>query len=150
MINSSNIFSESHNPEIIMRKITKGEWNDILNNLCRTESNSIFLDYIYFKYFATKETYGILTNFIMSHINNILTSYDTFTVYVNMKTLTLLEIDKHMSFIQNISGVLKDTYSNKMNKCYIYNSTFVFSKILKLVALFIDQETQQKIEIVSK
>jgi hypothetical protein len=64
-----------------------------------------------------------------------------------MKTLTVLEIDKHMIFIQSISALLKETYSNKMNKCYVYNATFVFSKVLKLVSLFIDPETQQKIEL---
>jgi len=37
-----------------------------------------------------------------------------------------------------------------MNKCYVYNATFVFSKVLKLVSLFIDPETQQKIELVTK
>lgn len=150
-MNSSNIFFETlETPEIIVNKLKKGEWNDILNSLCKVDANSMYLDYIYFKYFATKETYGILTNYIMSHINNILLAYDAFTVHVNMKTLTVLEIDKHMTFIQSISALLKESYSNKMNKCYVYNATFVFSKVLKLVSLFIDPETQQKIEVVTK
>jgi len=150
-MNSSNIFFESpETPEIIVNKLKKGEWNDILNSLCKVDANSMYLDYIYFKYFATKETYGILTNYIMSHINNILLAYHAFTVHVNMKTLTVLEIDKHMTFIQSISTLLKESYSNKMNKCYVYNATFVFSKVLKLVSLFIDPETQQKIELVTK
>jgi len=150
-MNSSNIFFETpETPEIIVNKLKKGEWNDILNSLCKVDANSMYLDYIYFKYFATKETYGILTNYIMSHINNILLAYDAFTVHVNMKTLTVLEIDKHMTFIQSISALLKESYSNKMNKCYVYNATFVFSKVLKLVSLFIDPETQQKIELVTK
>jgi len=150
-MNSSNIFFETQEtPEIIIGKLKKGEWNDILNSLCKVDANSMYLNYIYFKYFATKETYGILTNYIMSHINTILLEYDTFTVHVNMKTLTVLEIDKHMTFIQSISALLKETYSNKMNKCYVYNATFVFSKVLKLVSLFIDPETQQKIELVTK
>ena len=71
-MNSSNIFFETQEtPEIIIGKLKKGEWNDILNSLCKVDANSMYLDYIYFKYFATKETYGILTNYIISHINNI-------------------------------------------------------------------------------
>ena len=146
---TSNIF-ETHTPEIIINKIKKGEWNDILNSLCRTDGNSIYLDYIYFKYFATKETYEILTNYIMFHINAILSAYDTFTVHVNMKTLTIVEIDKHIAFIQSISSTLKETYSNRMKKCYVYNATFIFSKVLSLLSLFIDQETQRKVELVTK
>jgi hypothetical protein len=149
MINSSNIF-ETQTTETIIHKIKKGEWNDILNNLCRIEEDAMFLDYTYFKYFATKVTYGILTNYIISNINNILSVHDTFIVHVNMKTLTVLEFDKHMSFIQSISALLKESYSNKLNKCYIYNATFVFSKLLSLVSLFIDPETQQKIEVITK
>lgn len=146
---TSNIFeTQIQTPEIIINKIKKGEWMDILNSLCRTDGNSIYLDYIYFKYFATKETYEILTNYIMFHINTILSIYDTFTVHVNMKTLTIIEIDKHMAFIQSISRTLKETYSNRMKKCYVYNATFIFSKILSLVSVFIDPETQQKVELV--
>ena len=65
-----------------------------------------------------------------------------------MKNLTLLELDKHMGFLQTFSVFLKETYANKMDKCYIYNAPFIISNIISMISLFIDAETLKKIEIV--
>ena len=73
-----------------------------------------------------------------------------FNVHANIKNLTLADIDKHKEFIQNISIILKQKYTNKLTKCYIYNAPFVFSQILNIVSLFIDKETQTKIQLVQK
>lgn len=137
-----------HFQEKIISKIIKGEWDDILSNLCNIKDNKIIIDYTYFKYFATKETYNIILTLITNNIDFILKTYPMFTVYINMKALTVIEIDKHKTFIQNISCFLKEKYPNKMAKCYVYNAPFVFSQVLNIVYLFVDKETQSKIEII--
>lgn len=136
------------NKEFIISKIKKGEWHYILNGLCNIKNNSLIINYNYFKYFATKETYNLITQIITNNIDNILKSNELFIVYVNMKKLTITEIDKHKDFIQFISAFLKDRYPNKLAKCYVYNSPFVFSTIFNIICLFIDKETQAKIELV--
>ena len=67
-----------------------------------------------------------------------------------MKNLTITDIDKHTTFIQNLSGYLKDKYPQKLSKCYIYNAPFVFSQIYTIVSIFIDKETRKKIELINK
>jgi hypothetical protein len=133
----------------IIRKIQNGQWTDILNKLCYIKDNSIVLDYIYFKYFAHIDTYDIILYFITSNIDHILSNYTKFIVHVNLTNLTLIDIDKHKSFIQNISKYLKDTYPQKLEKCNVYNAPFVFSQFFRLVSLFIDKDTQRKIQLVS-
>ena len=150
MNNSSNIFFESQNPETIVSKIKKGEWIDILNSLCIVNDNILILDYIFFKYFASKETYDMLTNHIMTRINTILKTYDTFIIHINVKSLTLIDIEKHLNFLQTFSLSISEIYSTKMLRCYVYNSTYVFSKLINLLSMFIDPKTKQKIEVVSK
>jgi len=140
--------NEINNSEKVISKIKKGEWSDIFQGLCNFKENYIFIDYIFFKHFATKETYSIILNHITKTIDNVLVNNEYFIVYVNMKNLTLIEIDKHKLFIQNISGFLKSKYPNKLTKCYIYNAPFVFSQIFNLICMFIDKETQSKIELV--
>jgi hypothetical protein len=71
-------------------------------------------------------------------------------VHVNLKKLTLIDIDKHKEFIQDMSGHLKNKYPDKLIKCYIYNAPFVFSQIFNIVSLFIDKDTQKKIELIIK
>jgi hypothetical protein len=143
--NSEEIKSES---EIIISKIKKGQWQFILKGICNVNNNSLVIDYNYFKYFATKETYELITKLITNNIDIILQTNDLFVVYVNMKKLTITEIDKHREFIKYISGFLKERYPNKLAKCYVYNAPFVFSQLFNIICLFIDKETQAKIELV--
>jgi len=150
---SNEIFSENienNSSEKIVEKIKKGEWNDILKGLCSVKDNKIILNYIFFKHIAKDDTYNYILNYITNNIDHILSSNNEFIVHVNMKTLTLIDIDKHKGFIQYLSVYLKDKYPNKLGKCYLYNAPFVFSQIYTIVSLFIDKDTQKKIELVNK
>jgi hypothetical protein len=146
----SELFVETNDSisEKIITKIKKGEWNEVLNSLCDIKNNKIIIDYIYFKYFATKETYNIILALISKNIDTILSSHNTFSVYINMKSLTMVEIDKHKFFIQHIASILKEKYPSKLGKCYIYNAPFVFSQFFNIICLFVDKETISKIELV--
>jgi prophage DNA circulation protein len=65
-----------------------------------------------------------------------------------MNSITLLHIEKYFPFIQQISEVLKTTFPDKLNTCYIYNAPYIFSKLFSVVSMFIDKKTQQKIQLV--
>lgn len=143
-------YNENNSSEKIIGKIIKGEWDDILNGLCVIKENAIILNYIYFKYFATNETYNYILNFVTNNIDKILAKNVNFNVCVNMKSLTLSDVDKHKIFIQNIAVFLKEKYPNKLEKCYVYNAPFVFAQIYNIVSIFIDKDTQKKIELVNK
>ena len=145
---STNLFLETSSTEKIITKIKSGEWKDIIDGLCTVKDNIIILDNTYFKHFATKETYNIILSHITTNIDNILTLYDGFTVHINMKNLTVSDVDKHLKFIQHISVLLKERYPNKLTKCFVHNAPFVFAQILNIVSLFIDKETQSKIELI--
>lgn len=151
MTSITNVFSDSSSSssEKILRKIKNGEWIDIMNGVCNIKDNLIILDHNYFKYFATKETYNIILSRVINNINEILLLNDGFVVHINMKGLTVTDIDKHLSFIKSVSTLLKETYPNKLTKCFIHNPPFVLAQILNIVSLFIDKETLSKIELVS-
>jgi hypothetical protein len=140
--------------EKIVAKIQKGEWNDIFEGFCYIKDQIVFMDYIYFKHLATKDTYNMVLNYMIQKIdcvlagNSVLTGNSVFTVYVNLKKLTVLEVDKHGQFIQQMSKVLKERYPDRLYKCYIYNAPFVFSQIYNIVSRFIDKDTQEKIVLI--
>ena len=145
---SENI--ENTSSEKIIDKVRNGNWNDIFKGLCCIKENNIVLNYIYFKYIANDETYSYIMNHITNNIDQILQTNNEFSVHVNMKSLTIVDIDKHKEFIQQISLFLKDNYPNKLEKCYVYNAPFMFSNFFNIVSMFIDKETQKKIELVNK
>ncbi len=142
---NADIFLSS---EKIMENIVKGDFNQLLNGLCFIHDGSIILNYVYFKHIATSTTYQYIMNCIIDKIDHILSLSDEFSVHVNMKHLTISDIQKHNSFIRLISGYLKEKYPQKLHKCYVYNAPFVFSQIFNIVSLFIDKDTQKKIELV--
>lgn len=149
----NEIFSENNEntcSEKIVDKIKKGEWSDVLSNMCFIKENNLILNYIFFKHFAIQQTYSFILKHITNNIDKILLTSSDFIVCVNMKNLTIIDIDKHKLFIQNISGYLKDKYPQKLSKCYIYNAPFVFAQFFNIVSMFIDKETQKKIELVNK
>jgi hypothetical protein len=139
---------EYESPEKIMNKIQKGELNDILSKLCFVNENNIVIDYIYFKYLATNTTYNYILMYITNNINIILSKNNDFVVHVNMKKISLTDVDKHKLFIQIFSSYLKENYPDKLLKCYIYNAPAIFKQILNIISVFIDKETQTKIELV--
>lgn len=149
---SNNLFIDNtdNSTEKIINKIKNGEWGYILNGLCYVNENKLILNYIFFKHFASNQTYNFVLNYIIKNIDDILTNNSEFIVCVNLKHLTIVDIDKHKQFIQNISGYLKDKYPRKMQKCYIYNAPFVFNQIFTIISMFIDKDTQKKIELVNK
>ena len=145
---SENI--ENTSSEKIIDKVRNGNWNDIFKGICCIKENNIVLNYIYFKYIANDETYSYIMNHITNNINQILQTNNEFSVHVNMKSLTIVDIDKHKEFVQQISLFLKDNYPDKLEKCYVYNAPFMFSNLFNIVSIFIDKETQKKIELVNK
>lgn len=128
--------------------LQQGDINSIGNNLCFVNNNMIILNYPYFKYFAHKETYNFILNYIISIIDNLLIKNESAILHVNMQSITLSDIDKHKTFIKNISNLFKNRYPNKLNRCYIHNTPNMFEQIYKILKLFIDQETIDKIIIV--
>jgi hypothetical protein len=138
-------YEESNN---IIEKIIKGDWSEVLQKFCKVLDDKIIINYLYFKPFASKETYQILINFMSINIDLILQKYNYFIVHANIKNLTILELDKHKYFIQNMSGYLKDKYPQKLQKCYIYNAPIIFSQVYNFVSLFVDKETLSKIQLV--
>jgi hypothetical protein len=132
----------------IITIIKKGEWNDILHGICNIQDNSVYMNYSYFKYFGTKDTYNIVLNYLIHKLDSIKNDYDHFIVYINIKSLTVSEIDKHKDFIQRMANIMNENYPDKLSKCYIYNAPFIFSQLMNIVSLFIDKETQKKIILV--
>lgn len=148
----SNIFSKNieNISKKIMDKVNNSEWEDLLNGLCCIKNNHILLDYTYFKYLATNETYNLILYYIITNIDKVLIMDPEFIIHVNMKNLTISDISKHKQFIQEISTLLKEKYPEKLGKCYVYNAPCIFSQIFGLVSMFIDKDTQKKIELIIK
>jgi hypothetical protein len=138
----------SSNSEKIITKIKNGDFTDIFENFIQIENNQITIHYIYFKHFASNSTYEFLTGLITNKIDPIINHYQIFIVHFNIKTFSLVELDKHKTYIYSVSNYFKERYPNKLEKCYVYNSSFLINQIYNIVSSFIDKDTLDKIEFI--
>jgi len=145
----SKHFLENKNVNAIKSNLSKHDFDDILSNLCFSlDSGDILIDYRYFKFISTPNNHQAIIYYITSVIKTSLLSHNTFTIHVNMESLSLLHIEKYFDFIKNVSQVLKSSFPDKLNICYIYNAPYIFYKIISIISIFIDKKTQQKIKLV--
>ncbi len=134
--------------ENIVSKIKQGDWQYILNGICCIRDNALIIDCIYIKHFATKQTYHMIIDLIANSINTILNVHSKFVVHANIHSMKLKDVDNNREFIRDISKCLKDRFPDKLNKCYVYNATTMFSQILNVISMFIDKDTKEKIHLV--
>jgi hypothetical protein len=144
-------FSCDENIKNTKKNIMKTCLNEVLSNLCfAVDSENIILDFRYFKFLSSSENYDLIISYIVSVIEKMLKDTEKLIFHVNMDNITLLHVEKHFRFIKNFSQIMNNKFPNRLNICYIYNASFVFSKILGIVSAFIDKTTLQKIKIVKE
>lgn len=129
-------------------KLKKGDYSDLFENFIQIDNNHITIHYIYFKHVASNATYNLLTTLVTNKLDPIIHKYDHFIVHFNIKSFSLIDLDKHRLYIYSISNHFKDKYPNKLEKCYIYNSSFLVNQLYNFVSSFIDKETIKKIEFI--
>ena len=135
---------------IIKQKILQNDLSNIFDKMCINNNNILYFDYTYFKYLASSATYDIITNLTMSTFDSILQYQPTFEVHVNMKLLTISDVDKHKDYTKYICKILCTKYVDIISKIYIYNASFIFKQAFNIIKHFIDKHTQDKIIIVKK
>ena len=134
--------------ENILSKIRQGDWQFILIGICTIRENALIMDFIYVKHFSTTQTQQIIIDLIVNNIDKILNVNSKFIVHVNIHNMKLKDVDNNRDFIRTISKCLKEKFPDKLDKCYIYNATTMFSQILNVISLFIDKDTKEKIQLV--
>ena len=127
------------------------EPREILNNLCFIQGgNNILLDYRYFKCFVPEKDYDNIFQYFFNLIKKVLEKNETFNIHVYIKSLAISDLDKYYAFISKISQIMKDAFPDKLNKCYIYNASFIFAQLIKIIAKFVDKKTQEKIQLIDE
>lgn len=122
----------------------------ILDKFCYIErENDIIIDHAFFKQYIKMTDNSINTlNRLIDQIEKVLKHYDNFNVHLKIKSLTLIEIDKHKDLIAMMSVILKQKFPDKLQNCLIYDAPFIFSSLFSLVSSFIDKDTQKKMRLI--
>jgi len=127
------------------------EPREIIGNLSFIQgNNNILLDYRYFKCFVPEQDYDNVFQYFFNLIKKVLEKNESFNIHVYIKSLAISDLDKYYSFISKISQIMKDAFPDKLGKCYIYNASFIFAQLIKIIAKFVDKKTQEKIRLINE
>jgi hypothetical protein len=126
-------------------------YEEFLKKTCFVyKENHIVINYSYLKWIMKNGVYTneSLIEYIINVFKETLCYHKKFILHINSNHLTMMDIDKYYLFIKNISLIMKETFPNKLDKCFVYNAPFIFSKLFSILSVFIDKATLQKIQIV--
>ena len=123
-------------------------FSDILSRLCFHRENEIVLDYRCFQYVYSIQCEEVIIQHIMNVMIHLLKSQHTLLFHVNMSSITLLHLEKYSSFIKRLSELLKTTFPDTLDTCFIYNAPFIFSSLFQLMSMIMDKKTLVKIKLI--
>ena len=67
---------------------------------------------------------------------------------LNASAFNIVQLDKHRTFLTQLSQLFANKYPDTLKTCYVYNASFVFSQIFNIVSLIVDKDTLTKIELI--
>jgi hypothetical protein len=121
---------------------------DILHKLMSANKNEVFLNMAVFKLIASETTYPQIVSHVYQKLKDTSATYGTIVVHVYLKTITLIDLDKHKTFVMDMIKRFNDELPDILEICYMHKAPFVFAQIYSIISVVIDKETKKKIHIV--
>lgn len=147
----NELFEKNHVKSTkIIEKIRLGNFTEILAGIGHIKDRGIVIDIKYFKYFANQHTYDIIINHLDHIISQLLSTYNNYSIYVNLQSMSLTDIDKHYIFCKNAAIYFSQKYPDRLHKCYIYNASIFFESLLNILSHFVDKITLNKLHLVKE
>jgi len=149
-MNNTQIIQYFNTIELLYKDMKHGrkklDMKEILENFCKiANENEVAIDFKFFKLIACEQTYPTLIQYITNTIQKVLEKYPSVsTLHINLKSMSLLDIDKHYVFIKGLS--LATDFTDHISLCNIYQSGFIFGKLLTVIFSCLNKETQMKIK----
>ena len=148
---SKILFEKNHIKSTqILEKIRNRQFKEILNGIGHIKNDCIIIEFKFFKYFNMPVTHDLITSHMDQVTSEVVSKYNKFNVHLNLQSFSIADADKHSNYIRSIAGFFAEKYPERLNICYIYNASFVFETIFKIINTFIDKDTLKKLVLVKE
>lgn len=133
--------------EHVFAHVNSGNNKTIIKGVCSRIPNTyaLVINYVYLKYILSNDTYDNIVELITGHIDAILKESTYVDIHLNIRYLSLKEVDKHRHRFIKMAEFFKIKYENKLGKCFVYNTNGLFSTLYKIFECVIDKATRPKI-----
>jgi hypothetical protein len=122
----------------------------MLHKLCCVNGNNLIIDYRIFKSIGSTSTYNAIFKHVDDIVSNTMTKFPILNVHLSMKSLSIVDTDKHSQFLINLIQHFNRTYKNILDVGNIYLAPSIFVQVFSIFSFVIDKDTKKKINIVEK
>jgi len=133
--------------ENIKKKGVNIHLNEIITLFCHNDKNTIFINFYCIKWFKNiekKKIIDIIRENILTVIEN---GYEKMTIHVCLKSLSVSQVDTYYSLFKDASTVFKNEFPERLEKCYLYHCSSIFTYIYKLISMMLEPSTLERVEV---
>jgi len=124
--------------------------NEIISLFCCNDKNVMFINFYCIKWFKNIEKQMII-NIIRNNILAIIEKgYEKITIHVCLKSLSVSHIDTYYSLFKDASTIFKKEFPERLEKCYLYHCSSIFTYIYKLISTMLERDTLERVEVYKK
>lgn len=99
-------------------------------------TNILFYDYLVFKTYASDDNYGMIYEYVVLLIDEILKKYETYEFHMNLKSFTVSACHRYYSLISS-SFEANEEKKKKLGKLLIYNTPSVVDQLKTILYRYI-------------
>jgi hypothetical protein len=99
----------------------------LFHKLCNYCDNNIHVDSRYFKLLIKhKIDIQLLQDYICNIVEKVLLTHSKYEIHANAETLSIFDFEKYKTFILEMTNTFRGKFTNRLEKCYLYNTSFLF------------------------
>jgi len=94
---------------------------------CNYHDNNIHIDSRYFKLLIkNKIDIQLIRDYICNVVEKVLLSHSKYEIHANSESLSIFDFDKYKTFIHEMTNAFRIKFTNRLEKCYLYNTSILF------------------------
>jgi hypothetical protein len=94
---------------------------------CNYSDNNINVDSRYFKLLIKhKIDIQLLQDYICNVVEKVLLTHSKYEIHANSESLSIFDFEKYKTFIHDMTNAFRAKFTNRLEKCYLYNTSILF------------------------
>jgi hypothetical protein len=94
---------------------------------CNYSDNNINVDSRYFKLLIKhKIDIQLLQDYICNVVEKVLLTHSKYEIHANSESLSIFDFEKYKTFIHEMTNAFRAKFTNRLDKCYLYNTSILF------------------------
>lgn len=99
----------------------------LFHKVCNHRDNNIHVDSRYFKLLIKhKIDIQLIQDYICNVVEKVLLTHSKYEIHANAGSLSIFDFEKYKLFIHDMTNAFRMKFTNRLEKCYLYNTSIIF------------------------